>query len=64
MEEVLRPNVLSQEDIEMRNLKSLSLQQINSVIGTVQKAEIKLHGKIEKQLGIISQVYNEHEFCN
>ena len=35
MEEVLRPNVLSQEDIEMRNLKTLSSRQVNSMIGTV-----------------------------
>ena len=64
MEEVLRPSVSSREDIEMRNLKSLSSWQINSVIGTVQKAEIKSHGEIEKQLGDISQAYNEREFCN
>jgi hypothetical protein len=63
-EEVLRPNVSSQEDIEMRHLKSLSSRQINSVAGTVQKAEIELHGEIERQLGDISQVYNEREFCN
>ena len=64
MEEVLRPNVSSREDIEMRNLRSLSSRQINSVIGAVQKAEVELHGEIEKQLGDISQVYNEREFCN
>ena len=64
MEEVLRPNVSSQEDIEMRHLKSLSSWQINSVVGTVQKAEIELHGEIERQLGDISQVYNERKFCN
>jgi hypothetical protein len=34
------------------------------VVGTVQKAEIELHGEIERQLGDISQVYNEREFCN
>ena len=64
MEEVLRPNVSSCEDIEMRNLRSLSSRQINSVIGAVQKAEVELHGEIKKQLGDISQVYNEREFCN
>ena len=64
MEEVLRPNVLSQEDIKMRNLESLSSWQINLAIGTVQKAEIELHGEIERQLGDISQAYNERKFCN
>ena len=51
MEEVLRPNVLSREDIEMRHLKLLSTWQINTVVGTAQKAEIELHGEIERTTG-------------
>ena len=64
MEEVLRYNMMSREDIEMRNIKSLSVQQVNSVNGTNEKAVAARYGETEVQLGKISDVYNEHEFCN
>jgi hypothetical protein len=64
MEEVLRPDMMIQEDIEMRNITSLSVQQVNSVNGMNEKAVVARHCETKIQLGKISNVYNEHEFCN
>jgi hypothetical protein len=66
MEEVPRPNEMIQEELKMRKIKSLSVQQINSVTtGMNLKAKVEKHGKIKLELGkILSNVYDEKEFCN
>ena len=56
--------MMSREDIKMRNIKSLSVQQVNSVNSTNEKAVVARHGETKVQLGKILDVYNKHEFCN
>jgi hypothetical protein len=62
--EVLWPSLLSREELKMRNIRSLLVRQVNSVIGVGTKAEVERYGETEMQLGKISNVYEEHEFCN
>jgi hypothetical protein len=63
-EEVLQPNVMSREETEMRNIKSLSIRQVNCVTGLGAKTGVERYGEVEAQLGQISNVFDEQGFCN
>jgi hypothetical protein len=59
LEEVLRPNLSTREEKEMRTIKSLTTRQVNSAN---MKSEVNIHGETDMSLGKISQVYDEQEF--
>jgi hypothetical protein len=59
LEEVLRPNLSTREEKEMRTIKSLMPRQVNSAN---MKSEANIHGEMDMSLGKISRVYDEQEF--
>jgi hypothetical protein len=59
LEEVLRPNLSTREEKEMRTIKSLMTRQVNS---TNVRCETNIRGKTDISLGKISRVYDEQEF--